>query len=156
MAKNTVRLRCNLMGFIWLCAGVGVWQRSWVFLMDPYVTRTLMIMLLVVALVISWVKAKYVLDIAAHKFVIRTASAPHEHPIRLINIRWILLVLIMSGMGVALRSLPYDASVKTMALAILYPGIGTALIWSSLILLGHRNHRHSRFKRPSKETRLGT
>jgi hypothetical protein len=113
-------------------------------------TSGLFVSVMVVSGLIGWLKSKYVLDIAAHKYIVRTAENPYGHPISMVSVRWLVIISTMSGVGFALRTLPDHASIKTFLIGIIYPGVGSALIWSSLILLGFRDHRHPRFDMTSK------
>lgn len=45
-----------------------------------------------------------------------------------------LLVLLMIGLGVALRLAPYDAGIKAWVVGILYPAVGVALILGGLLV----------------------
>jgi hypothetical protein len=132
------------LGLLWAGAGLGLWHRSWVYLNDPLFNYSLLGVVTLSTVLIAWGKSKYVLDIAAHKAILRAAKNPYAHPVNIVSLRWITIIGIMSCLGFALRTLPYDTSIKTFLIGSVYPGIGSALIWSSLILLGHRNHQDPR------------
>ena len=138
------------MGLCWLFAGLGLWQRAWGYFFKPSGSGILLVTTLGIALIIGWSKSKYVLANTAHKFVQKAARTPYAPPLTVLNIQWIFIVLVMSGIGIGLRTAPYDPWIKSMLIANLYPGIGGALMWSSFILLGWRNHTSTRFDRSSK------
>lgn len=62
----------------------------------------------------------------------RGESAP---PWSVFGLPMILLIGLMVGGGMALRLAPYDENLKAWIIAILYPGIGLALIIGGLLTL---------------------
>ncbi len=88
------------------------------------------------ALVIGYVKGRFVLRKAARKAVARLAQQGDTAPLRTVfPTKLVVLVASMMALGLALRSAPYPEGVKYWLVGILYPGIGMALLWGAWELL---------------------
>ena len=90
---------------------------------------------IVLIAVIAIGKSRSVLDRAAQRSVHRLESRPLAPIWNVYTIRLLALIFFMSLIGVLIRSTPYDLEIKNHLLAVLYPGIGLALLRSSRLFL---------------------
>jgi len=84
---------------------------------------------LAIAVVIGILKGSTVLRKSGLKSVARMrAQGEHAPAHTIINIPTVALIAVMVCLGIAIRTTDYDATIKAWVIAILYPGIGLALL----------------------------
>ena len=92
---------------------------------------------LAVALVIGLGKGFTLLRKGAQRAARQIVDRGEEAPVwSVFSPYMVMLVLAMIAAGLAIRGVPYDATVKGWVVGVLYPGIGLALMIGGLLALG--------------------
>ncbi|MGB0648065.1 MAG: hypothetical protein ACPGQS_12855 [Bradymonadia bacterium] len=134
--KTTLTL--YLMGLLWSGAAVGLWVKSFPYLFVEDSNFSSVFFSLSISLCLGWAKSTFILDRVAQKMTKRAQRTTPISPKMTSFLRLVGMIVFMSGLGLGIRELPYNATVKRWAVSLIYPGIGFALLRSSFILFGIR------------------
>lgn len=146
MTALSQRARRSLLAIIWIGVGgmlfskglryAGVWPEVWSAEDLVTLTPAQAWWALALALLIGLLKGLTVFRKAAARATADILADGALAPFwRVFRPRMLLLIVLMIAAGLAVRLLPYDAHLKAWIVAIVYPGIGLALMIGGLLLM---------------------
>ena len=133
------KVRLYLMGLLWSVAAIGLWLKSLPYLSEPDSSPWFVFISSVVGFCLAWAKSTFILDRVAQRMISKAQTSTIKTPRVNTGLRLMAVIVLMSGLGWGIRDLHYDATVKRWIVSLLYPGIGLALLRSSLVFFGIRD-----------------